>query len=119
MKFTPNFSEAEPIKSGIYLVKVMECDSHISQNNNPYLRWKLKITGTEFDGRYVWINTVLKGTGAGILKQFLLAINPNYQFSTFDVEDCLGKMININLSFNGSSKGYPDVISMDPVTKIN
>lgn len=64
-----------PVPTGVYTVRLTECDETISSNDNPMLACTLEIVGGEFDGRYLWDNIVLIDSTEWKLAQFVRALD--------------------------------------------
>lgn len=124
----PDFSEAvafddSQIPPGIYTVRVDSFQNKASKKDNtPYLQWKLVIFGATEElarqnNRPVYLSTMLKGPGAGILKQFLTTClgelpsdwSPGWQ------NQCIGKELQVTLTKNikpDGTEGFPNVRGM-------
>lgn len=64
-----------PVPTGVYTVRLTECDETTSKPGNPMLACTLEIVGGEFDGRYLWDNIVLIDSTEWKLAQFIRALD--------------------------------------------
>jgi hypothetical protein len=133
MNITPDFSEAvefsdEQVKPGVYKVRVDSWQNKVSKAGASYIQWKLVIFGAEGDfaksnNRPLFVNTMLKGPGAGILKQFLVAAlgelptdwSPGWQNALIGREMQITATKNINP--NTGEEGFPNVGRMKAITQ--
>jgi hypothetical protein len=84
LDITPDFSEAvefddSQVPPGVYKGRIDSWVSKVSkEKGTPYIQWKFVIFGAEGDlarqnNRPVFLSTMLKGPGTGVLKQLLVA----------------------------------------------
>ena len=134
MNITPNFEEAvdlpnDQVTPGVYKVRV---DSWLMKtakaSGAAYIQWKLVIFGADGDfakqnNRPLFVNTMLSGKGAGILKQFLVAAlgelptawPPGWQNALIGREMQITATKNINP--NTGEEGFPNVGRMKAITQ--
>lgn len=105
----PDFSqEVVPPKPGIYRAKVVAVEPK-SGPNSDYLNWKLIIDspGGQFT---VFHSTPINGKGAGFLRKFVMAFDPNYNGGSFDPYTFIGKTLQVALkeqvNRDGAKTGY-------------
>ena len=83
----------EPIPEGTYNAVVVEVEPRTSQAGKPYLNWKLRLQGGEYDGRTVFYTTSLQPQSLWNLKDALIALgfpkeqlnSPEFQLDTNDL----------------------------------
>lgn len=124
---TPDFSEAvgfDAVPPGVYNVRVGGYEQKTSQKGDAYLSWKLMIFGAEGDfaaanNRTLFLTTMLKGKGAGILKSLLQAAIPDYQpGQAFDPDAIVGAELKVTAQKNikpDGSEGSPNVANIKPL----
>ena len=126
----PDFSEAvdfddAQIPPGVYKARVDSWEKKTSKKGEDYLSWKLVIFGAEGDlvrqnNRPVYMITMLRGPGAGKLKELLKsalgelpsAFEPGWQ------DTLIGKELQIALTKNirpDGTEGFPNVKSVKPL----
>lgn len=120
MQITPDFSEAiesSPIPAGVYKVRITGVEQKTSRKGDPYLNWKLTIFGAEGElsscnNRPVFMVTMLKGPGAGRLKDLAKAALGELP-ETWDTDQFLGRELEAVLVErrldDGTVANFPDV----------
>lgn len=120
MHITPDFTEAVengPVPPGVYKARITDCEKKVSKKGDDYLNWKLSIFGAEGDlssqnNRVVFMMTMLKGPGAGRLKDLAKAAFGTMP-SDWNTDNFLGKEVEITLiekrDMNGNVSNFPDV----------
>lgn len=123
---SPDFSEAvefTPIQPGVYNTRIMACETKTSQKGDTYLKWTLQIFGAEgaaakFNNLNVYTNTMLKGPGAGRLKELLVAAIGEAR-TQLDTDILIGKEVKAVLvegkRQDGSVSQYPEVKTIKPL----
>ena len=121
--FTPDLSSAiRSIKTGNYSVRITGIGDKAANSQKPYLLWQLTVDD-EGDQKGCAFNhlTPLSGKGAGLLQQFLLAVNPNYDGSSFSAVEYIGKKLRVRVVENKLADGtigiYPKVIPVASSTE--
>lgn len=127
MSITPDFSEAvefddSQVPPGIYKVRVDSFTNKVSKEKEiPYIQWKLVIFGASGElerqnNRPVFLSTMLKGPGTGVLKQFLKATlgeMPTH-FEEGWTNNLIGRECQVTLTKNirpDGTEGFPNVKS--------
>lgn len=70
----------DPIPAGTYRMEITGVEERAVKNEGgknpvgtPMLNWEFTVKDGEYDGRHVWMNTVLAGGGLGQLKSLIRA----------------------------------------------
>lgn len=131
LTITPDYTEAQeaqPVPAGVYNVRVDSWEEKASgpESKNPgtkYLNWTLVIFGADGDyakqnNRKIWLTTMLKGPGAGILRDFSKACFGTAP-ATFDTDDFIGKELQVTLVDRikpDGERGNPNIKTMKAIT---
>lgn len=105
----PDFSqEVIPPKPGVYRAKVVSFQQKQSEYSD-YLNWKL-LVDTPHGQFNLFHTTPLNGKGAGFLRRFIEAFNPNYNGGAFDPDSLIGRTVRVALKDevgrDGQKTGY-------------
>lgn len=119
---TPDYSEAvelQVVPAGTYNARIVDAKPMTAKSTgNPYIKWELQIFGAtgdyqKFNNAKLWTNTMLTGRGAGMLKTFVKAVNPEYDGGPVDTDACMGKGIQVvvvdGVDQQGQKTIYPEV----------
>ena len=114
--------EPKRIKPGPYRAEIVNVSEEISESNEPYLRWKLKICESEDCNRRIfYYNTILEGEYNFYLKNFLYAADANFDLEKFNPKNFIGKHINVELAekryCDGSISIWPKVVKVKSAEK--
>jgi hypothetical protein len=119
----PDFSEeVSPPKPGVYRARIATAESRIGKTyGTPFINWKLDVLGE----RGIFTNyhsTPISGKGAGMFRQLMEAIDPDYNGGAVDPRNIIGKTIMVELvpeMRNGQKTGYLRVQDVMRDTNIN
>lgn len=64
----------DPLPNGTYDVVVDDCEEVESTTGKPMIKWTLKVLGGEYDGRKLFVNTVLTPEAMWKVKETLTAV---------------------------------------------
>ena len=123
MKINPDYSESSfaPPKEGVHFVRIVEAEAKPG-TKGPIIQWKMETFGNDEinqNGKNIWHRTDISGQYSGMLNLFLKAINPEYVGGEFDTDDCIGKELEVSISYpidkkTGVTSQYPQVKKVSP-----
>ncbi len=105
----------DPAKPGTYVVRVMECTYAKNKNDEPYLKWLLKIFNADDhkqNGKIIIHSTNLAGKFAVKTKQIITAIDEVLDINTFDTDDLLGKTLECTVARRKNDLRFVDVTAV-------
>lgn len=115
LKPVEKMSEFEELPEGRYAVKVNKYEFMESKNTgNKYLKWTLKVTGEDkFNNSLIWMNTFPHIENPWFFAQFVKSIDPNINTSDFELDDLIGKTLEVDIKYDSDKEGkkseYPTV----------
>lgn len=106
------------ITPGTYAATVTRVEERVSQAGKPYISWDFILTGGEYDGAHVWLNTSLSSKALWRLKKILTdafeidASRLHGQFE-FDSEEFVGRDVAVVIKkgeYNGQERSEVDTV---------
>ena len=95
---------AAPIPDGKYAAIVENVDLTESSNGNPMLKWTLRITSGEFEGRMLWKNAAITGNSLKFVKRELSTCGLDLE-ALSKLPENLGALLQVNLEIYKRSRG--------------
>lgn len=93
-----------PIPDGKYAAIVENVDLTESSNGNPMLKWTLRITSGEFEGRMLWKNAAITGNSLKFVKRELSTCGLDLE-ALSKLPENLGALLQVNLEIYKRSRG--------------
>lgn len=128
MKISPDFSEAQdigtPFPEATFKTRITGCEQKTSKAGATYLSWTLDVFGADgefstYNNRKIWLNTMISGPGAGILKSFVKAALKTTEVpKNFDTDTLLGKELLVTTKpsfYEGQERSNPEIKKMMPL----
>ena len=116
-KYSPDFSqEFKPLVPGSYTAIVKSYEEKTSQKGDIYLQWVLEVVESDYAGGQIWLNTMMSGRGAGMIKHFLKTCDGVYDGGPFEADDYINSRVGIEVverEYNG--KKMMNVANVYPV----
>lgn len=93
-----------PIPDGKYTTIVENVDLTESSNGNPMLKWTLRITSGEFEGRALWKNAAITGSSLKFVKRELATCGLELD-AVSKLPEKLGDLLEVNLEVFKRARG--------------
>lgn len=93
-----------PIPDGKYTTIVENVDLTESSNGNPMLKWTLRITSGEFEGRMLWKNAAITGSSLKFVKRELGTCGLELD-AVSKLPEKLGDLLQVNLEIFKRARG--------------
>ena len=117
----PDYSQAvifgEP-KPGVYDCQIVSYEGKMSQSNEKYLQWKLKVIGLE-KLPDVYYTTMMEGRAAGMPKHFLKCVLNDYSDGAFDPDQLIGKLVQMELGVKEIDKRTGGTMKVFDVKRVS
>ena len=93
-----------PIPDGKYTTIVENVDLTESSNGNPMLKWTLRITSGDFEGRTLWKNAAITGSSLKFVKRELATCGLELD-AVSKLPEKLGDLLEVNLEVFKRARG--------------
>lgn len=99
-------TEFTPVPPGRYQVKIADVELRDTKDKkSQYLSFELEITDGEHKGRKLFTNCSLKERALWNLKRLIEAANIPYEDNSFNTEDCLGAVLDVEVEHEQAQDG--------------